>query len=134
MLIKKPALCLLLSLPVLAISTAVKADNYGCEALLCFAGGKGLSECQPTVKRVLKDLSKGKGFPHCSFVKGDGTTENNAISTRMFTERSNKPICRDGVTRGTRMPFSGYMCKTIEINVKPEYASDESHKQQYFNY
>ncbi len=133
MLIKKPALCLLLSLPVLAVSTVVKADNYGCEAFMCFAGGKNVNECQPTIKRVLKDLSKGKGFPHCSFVKGDGTTENNAISTRMFTERSNKPICRDGVTRATRS-FMGYTCKTIEINIKPEYAVNVANKQQYFNY
>ena len=100
---------------------------------MCFAGGKNVNECQPTIKRVLKDLSKGKGFPHCSFVKGDGTTENNAISTRMFTERSNKPICRDGVTRATRS-FMGYTCKTIEINIKPEYAVNEANKQQYFNY
>lgn len=131
--IKNLKLAFLFALPVLAFSNTAKADNYGCEALLCFAGGKGLSECQPTVKRVLRDLSKGKGFPHCSFVKGDGVTENNAISTRMFTERSNRPICRDGVTRANRS-FVGYYCKTIEINVKPEYAADKEHQKQYFNY
>lgn len=131
--IKKFNLALAIALPVLAFSSTAKADNYGCEALLCFAGGKGLSECQPTIKRVLKDLSKGKGFPHCSFVKSDGSTENDAISTRMYTERSNRPICRDGATRATRI-FNSYYCKTIEINVKPEYAADEAHKKQYFNY
>lgn len=131
--IKKLNLALVIALPVLAFSSVAKADNYGCEAFMCFAGGKSVSECQPTIKRVLKDLSKGKGFPHCSFVKGDGTTENDAINTRMFTERTNRPICRDGVTRAKRS-FMGYYCKTIEINIKPEYAVSEANQKQYFNY
>ena len=127
---------LLLAAPLLLASPLALADNYGCEALLCFAGGKGVSECQPTIKRVLKDLSKGKGFPHCSFVNGDGSSGSgdDFVSTRLFTEQSNKPICRDGVTKGRRSFGRSYTCKTIEIKIKPEYAADKAYQTQYFNY
>lgn len=113
------------------------ASDFGCQALLCFAGGKNVSECQPTIKKVLKDLAKGKGFPHCTFVGSGGSagSSDNVVTTRMFTEVWNRPICRDGQTRAKRMAFgNGYACKTIEINVDPKYAADQIHQRQYFNY
>lgn len=111
------------------------ASDYGCEALLCFAGGKNVSECKPTIKRVLKDLAKGKGFPHCSFSgpNGNSGSSDNLVRTRLFTERWNSRICRDGETRATRS-IGGYYCKTIEINIDPSIAGDQSHQRQYFNY
>lgn len=116
-------------------ASAAYADDFGCEALLCFAGGKNVSECQKTIKKVIKDMAKGKSFPHCSFVNGSGANESAAIGTRMFNEVSRKPICRDGQTRGIRSGVGGlYTCRTIEINVKPEYAADKSSQQQYFNW
>ncbi|MDV7561107.1 hypothetical protein R4576_18075 [Acinetobacter baumannii] len=56
--------------PILALPTVAVASDYGCEALLCFSGGKGISECQPTINKVLKDLSRGKSFPHCDMAGG----------------------------------------------------------------
>lgn len=121
----------------LTMSSQAFADNYGCEALLCFAGGKGVSECQPTIKRVLKDLAKGKSFPHCTMVNGSGqaTSEiKDAISVRRFTETQKSPICKDGETKGRRIFGGIYSCPTIEINVSPAYAVDGQHQKQIFNY
>ena len=111
------------------------ASDYGCEALLCFAGGKNVSECKSTIKRVIKDLAKGKSFPHCSFSgpSGNSGSSENLVSTRLFTERWYSPICRDGETRAARS-IAGYQCKTIEIKVDPSIASDQSDQTQYFNY
>lgn len=134
--IKNKSSLFLLSLPLLCASSFSYADNYGCEALLCFAGGKGVSECQPTIKRVLKDLAKGKGFPHCSFVSANGGAAGSGddlVSVSRYTERWNNRVCRDGETRPVRT-IGGYYCKTIEINIKPSYAADEAHQKQYFNY
>lgn len=119
-----------------SIATSAIASNYGCEALLCFAGGKNVSECQPTIKKVLKDLAKGKGFPHCSMVGSSGSaggSSSDLVSVRQYTERSRSSICRDGETRAIRT-IGGYYCKTIEINIKPDYAADVSHQKQYFNW
>lgn len=115
------------------------ASDYGCEALLCFAGGKNVSECQPTIKRVLKDLSKGKGFPHCSLVGGGGQSSNgqsitDAVTVSRYTEKQKSPICKDGETRGRRIFGGSYYCPTIEINISPAYAVDEKHQKQIFNY
>lgn len=124
------------------VSSSAFASNFGCEALLCFAGGKNVAECQPTIKKVLRDLSKGRGFPHCSLVSGtsiNGQSLNDqqelkdAITVKHYTSRQRKRICQDGVTAGRRT-LGGYSCKTIEINVKPQYAADEKHVKQFYNY
>lgn len=119
-----------------SIATSAIASDFGCQALLCFAGGKNVSECQPTIKKVLRDLAKGKSFPHCKMVGGSGGSSSSSgdfVSVRHYTERSNRSICRDGETRAIRT-IGGYYCKTIEINIKPEYAADPSHQKQYYNW
>ena len=131
---------LLLSVPLLLTSPAVLASDFGCEALLCFAGGKGLSECKPTIRKVIKDMAKGKGFPHCSFVNSSGGVAGSGddyISVNRYNQTVpfNQKYCQDGETRPIKlvMTRSAY-CKTIQINVKPEYATDKEHETQYFNY
>lgn len=133
--IKKMPL-LLLTIPLYLASPLASASDYGCEALLCFSGGKGLSECQPTVKRVLKDLSKGKGFPHCSFVNANGGAAGSGdgiVSTNVYRERWSSGVCRDGVTSPFRKNKKWY-CNTIEVNIKPQYAADKAHQKQFYNY
>lgn len=135
------SMALLVALPL--VSSSALADDFGCQALLCFAGGKNVSECQPTVKKVIRDMSKGKPFPHCkmtgssSFGSSNGSNTpketKDMITVKHYTQRQKNRICQDGVTVGTRT-FVGYSCKTIEINVKPEYAADKSHVQQFYNY
>lgn len=135
------SMALFVAIPL--VSSSAFADDFGCQALLCFAGGKNVSECQPTIKKVIRDMSKGKPFPHCQMVGSSSfgsSNDSNApketkdmITVKHYTQRQNKRICQDGVTVGTRT-FVGYSCKTIEINVKPEYAADKSHVQQFYNY
>lgn len=118
----------------MAFTGAAQASDFGCQALLCFAGGKNVTECAPTIKKVLKDMAKGKAFPHCAMSGGSNAAGDN-VTTRTFSELSSKPICRDGQTRGKRVGFGHtYSCRTIEININPQYAIDANHKQQYFNY
>ena len=135
------SMALLVALPL--VSSSALADDFGCQALLCFAGGKNVSECQPTIKKVIRDMSKGKPFPHCQMVGSSSFGSSNGsntpketkdmITVKHYTQRQKNRICQDGVTVGTRT-FVGYSCKTIEINVKPEYAADKSHVQQFYNY
>lgn len=122
----------LTALPLLALSNVANASDFGCEALLCFAGGKNVGECQPTIKKVLKDLAKGKSFPHCDLVGSSGSSGDN-VQVKHYTTTQRSPICKDGVTRGKRT-FIGYQCPTIEINIKPDFALDPKHQQQFFNY
>lgn len=120
---------------LILVNTA-KADDFGCEALLCFAGGKGVSECQPTIRKVIRDMAKGQGFPVCNFIGSSGSSDsnNNIVSARRYTENWNSRICRDGETRATSIRKGSYRCKTIEINIAPEYSADPAHQKQYFNY
>lgn len=119
---------------LMALPTIASASDFGCQALLCFAGGKNVSECQPTIKKVLKDLAKGKSFPSCTFVGANGSEGSaSGVSVKRYTERWNNRVCRDGQTRATRS-FMGYTCKTIEINIDPSVAADQEHQKQYFNY
>ena len=93
------------------------ASDYGCEALLCFAGGKNVSECQPTIKRVLKDLAKGKGFPHCSFIGPNGNQNQITQQSQPFFKRVNSPVCSDGQTRSKAISNSRY-CNGITVTFK----------------
>lgn len=116
----------LLALPVVA-----SADDFGCEALLCFAGGKGVAECQPTIRKVLRDLSKGKSFPHCNFVGGNDSSS--GVDVKQYVENWRGKTCRDGVTKPYHINRTSY-CKTIEINIDPQYAADPNHQKQFYNY
>ncbi len=85
-------------------------------------------------------MAKGKGFPHCSFVNSSGGVAGSGddyISVNRYNQTVpfNQKYCQDGETRPIKlvMARSAY-CKTIQINVKPEYATDKEHETQYFNY
>jgi len=76
-----------------AASQQANASNYGCAALLCFAAPMNpmsISECVPTVKRVFRDLFKGRGFPHCSMSSGGVL---NTASTDVKVQQLGFPDC-----------------------------------------
>lgn len=105
---------------VASFSTAAKAEeeNFGCKALMCFAGGKDVSECQSTIREVKKRLAKGKGFPHCSFVNANGGNQDMVQQTGVFTRRVKAgQNCPDG-TPSTRSPFGMATCKAITVTFK----------------
>lgn len=64
-----------------AAAAASAAD--GCKFLLCMgaANPMGISECAPTVKEVLHDLSRGKSLPKCKLENGeDSETTGNYVA------------------------------------------------------
>lgn len=81
----------------LAAAPAAKADDYACTVLLCLAaspasgGWQAIPQCVPPIKRMLRDLFLGKGFPIC--LMQDGTTGGNYVTV------SNDPYdpCPDGL-------------------------------------
>lgn len=124
---------------MLGATTAASASDFGCKALLCFAGGKGVAECQSTIRKVIKDMAKGKGFPSCTFVSSNGGvagSSDDKVSTRRYKQYVpyNQKYCQDGETRPTKTVMRKAYCKTIEINISPDYAASPEHVKQYFNY
>jgi hypothetical protein len=56
-----------------AIPSVATASDYGCKVLLCLAASGGTpAECKPTLKKLYRDLSKGRGFPSCKMESGPG--------------------------------------------------------------
>ena len=125
---------------MLGATSIASASDFGCQALMCFAGGKGVAECQSTIRQVLKDMAKGEGFPSCTFVSSNGGvagSSDDKVSTRRYTQNVpyNQRYCQDGETRPTKSPMTRTAyCKTIEINISPDYAASPEHVKQYFNY
>ncbi|QIT19991.1 hypothetical protein [Acinetobacter pittii] len=107
-------------LPLLAFSNLSYADDFGCKAVLCFAGGKGLSECASTILEVKKRLAKGKGFPHCSFVKADGSYGDNVVSQSNVWTRNlgrDNNVCPDG-TITDWYKKKNFKCNAITVTFK----------------
>lgn len=101
------------------LSMVTHADeNYGCRAMLCFAGGLGESECQDTIKKVRKDLAKGRGFPHCSFVEDNGKKTDLVQQSHKWTRNlgRNNNICPDGTQTGWWK--KGFKCNAITVTFK----------------
>jgi hypothetical protein len=67
----------LIALATYGLSTPAHAVD-GCQVLLCFAAPnwRGIPECVPPVRQVLRDLARGRGFPTCSMASSGGSTAN----------------------------------------------------------
>lgn len=55
--------------------TAAGEDNYGCTVLLCLANPAGpmaAPYCVPYIKRLFRDLRKGRAIPRCAMVAAPG--------------------------------------------------------------
>ena len=88
-----------LAITVGCLSSQVsKADDYGCTVFLCLAapadngGWQSISECVPPIKRMLRDLFLGKGFPSCDFGGGDNQGNYVQYNTSPY------PPCPDGTS------------------------------------
>ncbi len=99
------------------VSSMAMADDFGCKAVLCFAGGKGLAECASTIIEVKKRLARGKGFPHCSFVGPSGEQNQISQQSNPFTRRVSSSLCPDGETR-PKVIFNGRYCNAITVTFK----------------
>ncbi|WEV50248.1 hypothetical protein OZX61_12680 (plasmid) [Acinetobacter sp. ESL0695] len=137
--IVKIAITIFASIVFIKPTTAVASD-FGCQALLCFAGGKGVAECQSTIRKVLRDLAKGKGFPICTFDGPRKTIQSseNLVSTRLYRKPwGTRNVCPDGQTmpkRWSHYSLKNYYCPTIEIKLDPSIVADKSYLIQEYNY
>lgn len=91
-------------------SQTAQASDYGCKALLCFAGGRNVGECQSTINSVLRDLAKGKSFPSC---KMEGTNDN-PITVQTKKKRGK--------------------VKSVTINISEKYATNPADRKQQYNF
>lgn len=61
-----------------------QADDYGCTVLLCLsnpAGPMAVAECVSPIKKLYRDLARGRAFPTCDLVGGQaGTYATPAVS------------------------------------------------------
>ena len=81
------------SAPNLNIPKLSSQDQYGCSAYLCFAGGFVYPECQKVIRKVTRDLLRGKAFPSCSALSNsDGSVGGQNGSPRIFTQKTRKYI------------------------------------------
>lgn len=106
--------------------TTVQASDYGCKALLCFAGGKNVSECASTIAQVKRDLAKGKVFPHCDLVSGSFTNHDGSNGKEVsystsgkFTRKLGKHnnVCPDGSITSWYKD-KNYRCNAIVLTIK----------------
>ena len=93
-----------------SVTQTAQASTDGCKALLCFAGGRNVSECQSTINSVLRDLARGKSFPSC---KMEGNEEN--------------PIKVQ-----TRKKWG--KVKSVTINISEKYAPNPADRKQTYNF
>ena len=80
------------------ITQAQAAD--GCKFMLCMGAVNpmGIAECASTVKEVLHDLKKGRGFPTCKMSNGlDSKTSGSFVTP---TRASYTPRCPNGTKQG----------------------------------
>jgi hypothetical protein len=71
-LLQNTLLSILCTLPLYLISTAsARADDWGCQVILCLANPGGptqYAECRPPIQKLWRELAKGHSFPTCSGV------------------------------------------------------------------
>lgn len=68
-------MCFLVIILVLSMGTeTAKANDWGCEVLLCLSNPKGptaVEECKPSIHRLWDHLRDGHEFPSCDMAKSD---------------------------------------------------------------
>ncbi len=110
-------LALLVALGALHVTPALADD--GCTVLLCLAGDwRHIEQCVPPVRKALRDMALGRGWPSCSMVSASGTTGTGAAA-RMLDGSSCPPqytvVNRDG--DGNVQSFGCLMSGTIDVTV-----------------
>lgn len=113
----KNTLLSLLAIGGASVSSMAMADDFGCKAVLCFAGGKGLSECAPTISEVKKRLAKGKPFPSCAYQGPQGSANEIVQQSGRYTNTLGKDnnICPDGTRTDWWRKKKGWACNEITV-------------------
>jgi hypothetical protein len=88
---KLVAACILMSGSIVA-----QASDHGCQVLLCLANPGGptkVAECVPPIKKLLKDLAKGKAFPSCKFSDSSGQETGTSSQHFAVNKSASKRFC-----------------------------------------
>lgn len=89
-----PRLALVGVLLNVTFTGVAKADDWGCEVLLCLSNPKGptaVAQCVAPIKKLWRELAKGHAFPTCFM--GGGTNGNGTGAVHQFASAS---FCPDG--------------------------------------
>jgi hypothetical protein len=76
-----------------------QASDHGCQVLLCMANPGGWSqigECVPPMKKLFKDLAKGKAFPTCTFKSADGVDTGTSSQHYAKNQSASQNFCPAG--------------------------------------
>jgi hypothetical protein len=83
------------------------ASDHGCQVLLCMANPTGwanIGECVPPMKKLFKDLAKGRAFPTCTFKNADGMDTGTSSQHYAQNQSSSPSFCPAGyVVSGGRL-------------------------------
>ena len=99
--LKSPVKKLLLAASATTLFSLSAQAADGCKFLLCMGAPNpmGIAECAPTVKEVLRDLSKGRGLPTCKLESGlDSKTSGSYVT---YARASYTPRCPKGYAQGS---------------------------------
>ena len=109
----------------LGMTTQANAAD-GCKFMLCMGAPNpmGIAECASTVKEVLRDLKKGKGFPKCKLANG---LDSNSSGSYVTPNRASiTPHCPEGTTQGQ----DGVI---YHMGKPPRHVYSEAYKQGFAN-
>jgi hypothetical protein len=91
---------ILLCVPAYTFSSSIaRADDWGCQVLLCLSNPGGptqYAECRPPIERLWSHLAKGRSFPICS---GVGFTASKPRHEPYYCDAGFRLVTRD-VDRG----------------------------------
>ena len=84
-----------------AVAAPAGASDYGCQVLLCLANPAGpmaVAECVPPIKKLFRDLAKGRGFPHCAMSSGPSGGTLTTAATYAAPVRTEYDACPPGTS------------------------------------
>ena len=90
----------------------------GCKLLLCMAGDwRHISECTPTVRQALRDVTRGRGWPRCTLASGS-TSANHFVAPEQCPQQYQTAEGFDENNQVIRScPFSGVI--HLSVNHQP---------------
>lgn len=81
-------------------SAPVSASQYGCQVALCLANPGSPTEhadCVPPIRKLQRDLARGRGFPSCPDAGNSGSSDNIA---RLYAQNYGSSCQFSGFLRG----------------------------------
>ncbi|EJE4644428.1 hypothetical protein BKG02_004781 [Vibrio parahaemolyticus] len=99
--------------------------SWGCEVLLCLSDPRGPTtegECKPPIKKLWRELAKGKGFPSCAMA---GNSDNGTGSFAKQVRDYYDP-CPDGTE-----PVEGYIAQSDSNDRRDWYRLSYSYSKNY---